>query len=56
MTLKNKTVLITRSASQAEELSRLLLAEGAFVLEFPTIEIDPPKSFEAMDQAIHHLK
>jgi uroporphyrinogen III methyltransferase / synthase len=50
--LFGKRVVVTRAREQASELRRLLEDSGAQVLQFPTIEIAPPESFEALDRAI----
>lgn len=39
--LQGRTILVTRSPSQAGDFTRLLTAQGATVLEVPTIEIRP---------------
>lgn len=53
--LAGKTVLVTRSQTQAPELCRLLADAGARVLVFPMIEIVPPESWDSMDDAIANL-
>lgn len=45
-------VLVTRPAGQASRLSTALVAEGAEVLELPTIHIDPPLDWTPVDTAI----
>jgi uroporphyrinogen III methyltransferase/synthase len=55
MSLKGKKVIITRPKEQSAELSRLLEAEGAQVVEFPTIKIVPPSSWKEVDRAIENL-
>ncbi|HYK04952.1 MAG TPA: uroporphyrinogen-III C-methyltransferase [Thermoanaerobaculia bacterium] len=50
--LFGKRVIVTRAREQASELKRLLEDSGAQVLQFPTIEIAPPESFDALDRAI----
>lgn len=50
--LKGKRILVTRATSQAEELSSLLKAHGADVLECPTIRIVPPRSYTALDNSL----
>ena len=45
-------VVVTRAREQASELKRLLEDAGAQVLQFPTIEIAPPPSWESLDRAI----
>lgn len=56
MTLKGKTVLTTRAASQSAELRAQLEALGARVIECPTIEIVPPKTWKPVDEAIRQLR
>ncbi len=50
--LFGKRVVVTRAREQASELKRLLEESGAHVLQFPTIEIKPPESFESLDRAV----
>lgn len=53
--LFGKRIVVTRARTQAGELSEVLRGHGAEVLEFPTIEIQPPDDFEALDKAILEL-
>ena len=53
--LAGRTVVVTRAASQAAELSTLLESYGAKVLICPTIEIREPESYERLDEALDHL-
>jgi len=55
MALTGKTILITRAASQSAELRALLEDLGARVIECPTIQIVPPKSWKPVDEAIRRL-
>src|SRR5947207_550996 len=50
--LQGRTIVITRAAAQAHRFVELLEAEGARVLAAPTIAIDPPPSWEALDAAL----
>lgn len=50
--LYGKRVVVTRAREQASDLRRLLEESGADVVEFPTIEIAPPASFESLDTVI----
>ena len=50
--LYGKRIVVTRARSQASELKRLLEESGAEVIEFPTIEVVSPSSFESLDRAI----
>ena len=51
-TLVGRRILVTRSASQASELSERLTALGASVIQIPTIEIAPASSYLALDAAL----
>jgi uroporphyrinogen-III synthase/uroporphyrinogen III methyltransferase/synthase len=53
--LAGRRVLITRAAHQAGKLSEGLRALGAEPVEVPVLEIQPPKSYEALDDALTHL-
>ncbi|WP_430685379.1 uroporphyrinogen-III C-methyltransferase [Leptolyngbya sp. AN02str] len=53
--LHGKTVLITRSAGQSSQFAELLMAQGTHVLEMPAIEIGPPSSWAALDDAIAQI-
>ena len=50
--LYGKRVVVTRAREQASELKRLLEDAGAQVLQFPTIEIVPPASWDSLDRAV----
>ncbi|HEX2835717.1 MAG TPA: uroporphyrinogen-III C-methyltransferase [Thermoanaerobaculia bacterium] len=50
--LFGKKVVVTRAREQASELRRMLEESGAQVLQFPTIEIAPPDSWESLDRVI----
>lgn len=54
--LFGKKIIVTRARGQASEFSRALQAQGAETIEFPTIAIVPPKSWEALDAAIGRLE
>lgn len=57
MSPKTKKVLVTRPRAQAEELEKLLLAEGLEVLFQPVIEIGPPEDgYAALDAELEHLE
>jgi uroporphyrinogen III methyltransferase / synthase len=51
--LFGKRVVVTRAREQASELKRLLEESGAQVLQFPTIEIAPPQSYDSLDRAVN---
>ena len=53
--LFGRRVVVTRARAQAGELSVELERLGAEVLEFPTIEIQPPEDFGPLDEAIREL-
>ena len=53
--LKGITVVVTRAASQAAELTDALESYGAKVFVCPTIEIREPDSYERLDEALDHL-
>jgi len=50
--LFGKRVVVTRAREQASELKRLLKEAGAEVVQFPTIEIAPPSSYQSLDHVI----
>ena len=53
--LAGRRILVTRAASQAGKLSQGLRALGAIPVEVPVLEIQPPASFDALDQALRQL-
>ncbi|NOX96784.1 MAG: uroporphyrinogen-III C-methyltransferase [Nitrospirae bacterium] len=53
--LLGKRIVVTRARAQASKLSRRLRAEGAQVIEFPTIEISPPQDYGDLDDAIRNI-
>ncbi len=53
--LFGKRIVITRARSQASSFREKLTALGAEVIELPTIEIRPPRSFKELDAAIAHI-
>jgi len=54
--LFGKRVVVTRAREQASDLKRLLEESGASVIEFPTIELVPPQSFESLDRVLTNLR
>jgi uroporphyrinogen-III synthase len=50
--LTGRRILVTRSRRQASELATQLAALGATPILIPTIEIVPPASYDALDEAI----
>jgi len=53
--LAGLTVLVTRAAGQSSEFAGLLKAQGAEVIEMPTLVIGAPSSWAALDQAIAQI-
>jgi uroporphyrinogen III methyltransferase/synthase len=53
--LFGKKVLVTRSRNQASVFVKFLEELGAEAIEFPTIEIIPPQSWNELDRAIENL-
>jgi len=54
--LFGKRIIITRARAQASGLLARLADLGAECIEFPTIEIIPPESFDNLDRSIENLK
>lgn len=54
--LFGRRILITRAREQASAFAQVLEAAGAEVVEFPTIRIVPPDSWEPLDAAIRQLR
>lgn len=54
--LQGKTVVVTRARAQASELTRQLREKGAEVIEFPTIQIEPPSDPHQIDREINRLR
>ena len=53
--LVGKTILVTRAAGQSSKFSERLTSIGATVIQMPTLEIGPPSSWDALDNAIANL-
>lgn len=53
--LFGKRIVVTRTRTQAGVLSKRLADEGASVIEFPTIELADPTSYDAIDRALQDL-
>ena len=53
--LFGKRIVVTRPRHQSGRLGRLLEVEGAEVCYLPTIRIEPPGSWEPLDQAIRDM-
>ncbi len=56
MPLSGKTVLVTRARRQSSFFRKSLEDKGASVLEFPAIEVLPPRSSAEMDRAVRGLE
>ena len=53
--LFGKTIVVTRARSQASALTKQLEAEGAKVIEAPSIKIVPPETYAPLDEAIKNI-
>ncbi len=53
--LAGKRILVTRSAIQSSEFCDRLSELGAKAIELPALEIGPPSSWQALDEAIARL-
>ncbi|ACB84708.1 uroporphyrinogen-III C-methyltransferase [Natranaerobius thermophilus] len=51
----NKNILVTRARSQASELSYKISQLGGQPVEFPTIKIEKPDTYQPLDEAIKKL-
>ncbi len=54
--LFGRGVVITRPEAQAEEMAGLLRREGARVILFPTVRIEPPGSWTSLDEALAKIE
>ena len=54
--LFGKRIVVTRAREQASDFVVRLNELGAACIEFPTIEVIPPKSWDALDKAIMSLE
>jgi len=54
--LFGKRIVVTRAREQASDFSAALSELGAQCLEFPTIEVVPPSSWEALDRGIRTVE
>jgi uroporphyrinogen-III synthase len=55
MDLRGRTVLLTRTREQSEELSRAIQERGGIALLLPMIRILPPESWMECDRALSNL-
>ena len=53
--LFGKRIIVTRAREQASGFLQKLASLGAECIEFPTIQVIPPDSWEPLDRAIEHL-
>jgi uroporphyrinogen III methyltransferase/synthase len=53
--LFGRRMVVTRAREQASEFKTILTELGAHCIEFPTIAIEPPPSWEPLDAAINAL-
>jgi uroporphyrinogen III methyltransferase / synthase len=53
--LFGRTIVVTRSRAAAPEFATALRRLGAEVVEFPTIETAPPRSYSPLDRAIKRI-
>lgn len=54
--LAARRIVVTRARAQAGGLARKIAALGGEVMEFPTIEIQPPADYEAFDGAVSKIE
>ncbi len=53
--LFGRRIVVTRAREQASEFLSRLSELGAQCIQFPTIKVVPPQSWDALDRAIRHL-
>jgi uroporphyrinogen III methyltransferase/synthase len=53
--LFGRSIVVTRAREQASDFKVMLQTLGARCIEFPTIAIEPPPSWEPLDQAISRI-
>ncbi len=51
-----KRIIITRSRDQASVFAEMLIDRGATTIEFPTIDVVPPASWDELDSAIQSIE
>ncbi len=54
--LFGRRIIVTRSRDQASVFAELLIDLGATTIEFPTIDVVPPSSWDELDNAINSLE
>ncbi len=50
-----QSIVVTRTRQQSSDLSRALSELGAAVIEAPTIELEAPGEWSAVDEALEHI-
>lgn len=53
--LFGKRVVVTRSRDQASVFAEMLIDRGATTIEFPTINVVPPQSWDQLDRALSDI-
>lgn len=51
-----KRIVVTRSREQASVFTEMLIDRGATTIEFPTIDVVPPASWDELDNAIRTIE
>lgn len=51
-----RRIIVTRSRDQASSFAESLIDKGATVVEFPTIDVVPPSSWDELDDAIEAIE
>jgi uroporphyrinogen III methyltransferase/synthase len=54
--LFGKRIVVTRSRGQASVFAEMLIDRGATTIEFPTIDVVPPASWDELDSAIETIE
>ena len=54
--LFGKRVVVTRSRGQASAFAEMLIDRGATTIEFPTIDVIPPSTWDELDHAIDAIE
>jgi uroporphyrinogen III methyltransferase/synthase len=54
--LFGKRIIVTRSRDQASVFAEMLIDRGATTIEFPTIDVVPPSSWDELDAAIANIE
>ena len=51
-----KRIIVTRSRDQASAFAEMLIDRGATAIEFPTIDVVPPASWDELDSAVGSIE